>query len=259
MKSSGTLWTIAVVLTLVFSVWQRVSGPTYPIYGHAAFAAGGFAYTLERTHAGPGDHVVGVAAGPGATGTLHWREHAETAPWTDVPMTAGAKGALQAPLLHHKPGGKVDYTVELVAGAEKVVLPATGFATLRFRDDVPWWILIPHIIVMMGALLMSTRAALEAMAGGPKLKEFTLRTLSALFLGGFLLGCAVSGYAFGQPWGGFPLGNDATDNKTLVAFLAWAVAAVFVFRTRNPRVVVFAAAIVMTLVYMIPHSFVMPH
>lgn len=259
MRSSAFLWTIAVVLALAFSVWQRVSGPTYPVYGHGTLAGTSFKYTLERTHAGPGDHVVVVTPGKAAAGTLEWREHEPPGEWHSVPMAPGKAAALTAPIPHHGPGQKVDYLVTLQAAGATLALPAFGPATLRFRSDVPWWVLIPHILIMMGALLMSTRAALEAMAGGPKLKEYTLRTLSALFVGGFLLGCLVSGYAFGQPWGGFPLGSDATDNKTLVAFLAWVVAGVAVFRTRSPRAWVIAAAIVMTLVYMIPHSFVLRH
>lgn len=260
MKSSAFLWTVAVVMALVFSVWQRVSGPTYPLYGHATLAGTPFSYRLERTHAGPGDHVVVVTPGrPGAAGTLRWRDHADGAAWTILPMRPAQGTALAGTLPHRGPGQKLDYTVEVLQDSASVSLPAHGFATIRFRNDVPWWILIPHIVCMMGALLMSTRAALEAIAGGPKLKEFTLRTLSALFLGGFPLGCAVSAYAFGQPWGGFPLGHDATDNKTLVAFIAWLIAAAFVLRTRSPRGVVIAAAVVMTLVYMIPHSFALPN
>jgi len=260
MRSSGILWTIAVVLALVFSAWQRVSGPTYPIYGHATLAGTAFAYKLERTHAGAGDHDVAVTpGGGGVAGSLRWREHADGAPWTIVPLRPGSRGALVGTLPHRGPGQKLDYLVELVEGNASVTLPARGPATIRFRNDVPWWILIPHIVCMMGALLLSTRGALEAMAGGPKLKEYTLRTLSALFLGGFPLGCAVSAFAFGQPWGGFPLGHDATDNKTLVAFIAWVIAAVVVMRSRSPRAVVIAAAVVMTLVYMIPHSFALPN
>jgi hypothetical protein len=259
MKSPRFLWTLAVVLTLVFSVWQRVSGPTYPLYGRDALNGAPFNYKLERTHAGPGDHVVVVTPGGGALGTLEWREHAAAAPWHAVDMAPSyPAAAIAAPIPHHGPGQKVDYRVTLQAGDARSVLPPAGVATLRFRNDVPWWVLIPHIICMMGALLMSTRAALEALAAGPKLKEFTLRTLSALFIGGFPLGLAVSGYAFGQPWGGFPIGNDATDNKTLVAFAAWLIAAAFVFRSRAPRGWVVAAAVVMTLVYMIPHSFALP-
>lgn len=260
MTSSRTLWILAVVLALVFSVWQRMSGPTYPIYGKGALNGAPFSYKLERTHAGAGDHLVKLKPGGGALAHLEWREHEPAGPWQSLEMQPGeTRDEVVGALPHHGPGQKVDYKVTLEAGDAVLTLPPAGFATLRFRNDVPWWVLIPHIFIMMAALMLSTRAALEAIAGGPQLKEFTLRTLGALFVGGFLLGCLVSGYAFGQPWGGWPIGNDATDTKTLIAFLAWAVAGVFVFRSRSPRGWVIAAAAIMTLVYAIPHSFVLKH
>jgi hypothetical protein len=267
MKTTVWLWIVATVLTLVFGVWQRVSGPTYPIHGHDTLGGRPFKYKLERTHAGPGDAVVKVAlplASP-VEGTLEWREHEPVGPWIRMPMTSlSSEKALAAAIPHHAAPQKVDYRVELHADSDEavVMLPPTGSATLRFRNDVPAWVLIPHILVMMGALLLAVRVALECFCPQPDLKLLTLRTLSATFLGGFPLGMAVSGYAFGQPWGGFPLGNDATDNKTLLAFVAWVIAAVVVMRAqdvRRARPVVLAASLVMLFVYLVPHSFTLPH
>jgi len=256
--TTRTLWIVAVLITLVLSVWQRVSGPTYPIYGHAALAGHAFGYKLERTHAGAGDHRVVLRPGvPGAIGLLTWREHQPPSAWTQQPMSPEGD-ALVGALPHHAAGQKVDYRVTLTSGASTVTLPSAPQATLRFRSDVPAWVLIPHIVCMLGALLLAVRVALEAFRPQPNLKLLTLRTLSATFLGGFPLGCAVSAYAFGRPWGGFPLGNDATDDKTLLAFLGWVVASVAVFRARNPRPWVIGAAIVMFLAYLVPHSFKLP-
>jgi hypothetical protein len=264
MRTTVTLWVVATLLTLVLGAWQRVSGPTYPVYGKADLGASAFAYTLERTHAGAGDHVVRIPAAAGRVATVDWREHAAgaaqaPAPWRPVEMTASPDGrSLEGALPHHGPGGKVDYRVVVSEGGASQTLPPAGLATLRFRSDVPAWVLIPHIIAMMGALLLAVRVALECFRRRPNLRFLTLRTLSALFVGGFPLGCAVSGYAFGQPWGGFPFGNDATDNKTLIAFAGWIVATVAVMRLRNPRPFVLGAAVLMLLVYMVPHSLSLP-
>ncbi len=262
MKTTVWLWIVATVLTLVFGAWQRVSGPTYPIYGHDALGGQAFRYKLERTHAGAGDAVVRIALDAPAEGTLEWREHEPAGPWSAVPMTSlSSEKGLAAAIPHHPAPQKVDYRVTLRAGGSSVTLPPAGHATLRFRNDVPAWVLIPHIIVMMGALLLAVRVALECFRREPNLRMLTLRTLSATFLGGFPLGMAVSGYAFGQPWGGFPLGNDATDNKTLIAFVAWLIAAAVVMRAKDARAarpVVLAASLVMLFVYLVPHSFTMP-
>lgn len=258
MNTTRWLWLIALLLTLVLARWQRVSGPTYPLSGNAALAGDTFRWQLERSHAGPGDHAVKVGApAPGVTGVLEWRAHARADAWTASPM-APAGDSLVAALPHQAPGGKLDYRVTLAAGERTVTLPPAGQATLRFRDDVPSWVLIPHIFVMFGALLLSARTGLEAFRRQPDFRLLTVRTLAALALGGFLLGCIVSGYAFSMPWGGFPISDDPTDNKTLIAFLGWAIAAVPVFRGRGARPFVIGAALLTFLVFVIPHSVSMP-
>ena len=258
MSTSRLLWLLSIVLTLVFGGWQRVSGPTYPVSGRAVLAGHAFAWRLERTHAGPGDAHVSVRPDvPGAEAVLEWRVHDSGAAWSSRPMTRDGD-ALAGALAHQRPGGKLDYRVRVSAGGASVVLPPLGPAVLRFRNDVPAWVLVPHILAMMGALMLSTRALLEAFRREPKLRLLTLRTIAALFVGGFPLGWAVSGYAFGQPWGGFPLGNDPTDNKTLIAFLGWLVAGFAVFRLRSPRLWVAGAALLMLVVYLIPHSLAAP-
>lgn len=258
MNTSRWLWLLALLLTLVLARWQRVSGPTYPLDGTADLGGRAFAWQLERTHAGAGDHLVKLGPGiPGATGVMEWRPHGGAAAWTPVEMTRSGD-TLVAGLPHRPPGGKLDYRVTLAAGGASTTLPPAGQATLRFRDDVPSWVLIPHIIVMMGAMLLSARTGLEAFRRRPEFKALTLRTLVALAFGGFVLGCIVSGYAFSAPWTGFPVGDDPTDSKTLVAFLGWVVAAVPVFRGGPARAFVGGAALLTFAVYVIPHSVSMP-
>lgn len=258
MNTTRWLWLIALLLTLVLAYWQRVSGPTYPLSGTAALADATFRWQLERSHAGPGDHAVTLGSRvPGVTGVLEWRAHASADAWTAVPMQQ-AGDSLVAPLPHQSPGGKLDYRVTLTADGRSVTLPPAGQATLRFRDDVPSWVLIPHIFVMFGALLLSARTGLEAFRRQPDFRLLTARTLAAMALGGFVLGCIVSGYAFSMPWGGFPISNDPTDNKTLIAFLGWAIAAVPVFRGRAAKPYVIGAALLTFAVFVIPHSISMP-
>jgi hypothetical protein len=60
-------------------------------------------------------------------------------------------------------------------------------------------------------------------------------------------------YAFGDLWTGIPFGWDLTDNKTLVAFLFWTLALVANLR-RERRWATVLAAVVLLLIYSIPHS-----
>jgi hypothetical protein len=71
----------------------------------------------------------------------------------------------------------------------------------------------------------------------------------------------VQKFAFDAYWTGFPWGYDLTDNKTLLMWLAWAVACGALGRPGRRDVpgwgrrgTVFVAAVVMTVVYLIPHS-----
>jgi hypothetical protein len=70
-----------------------------------------------------------------------------------------------------------------------------------------------------------------------------------------LFGPAVQKYSFGEWWTGWPYGTDLTDNKTVLAWLAWAVA--WVAHRRAPRSAgwwVVAAAVITLAVFAIPHS-----
>jgi peptidoglycan/LPS O-acetylase OafA/YrhL len=81
-------------------------------------------------------------------------------------------------------------------------------------------------------------------------------------VGGLILGPFVQKYAFGAFWTGVPWGWDFTDNKMLLMWLAWAGACTVLWRTRtrtptprSARAAVIAGALVMTVVYLVPHSF----
>ncbi len=258
MKLGGWLTLIAIVLTLFLGRHQRVTGPTYPLSGRATLGGKAFPWELKRTHAGAGDQRVEVKPGlPDVTGVMEFRRHETSDPWTAVSMTREGD-ALVAALPHQPVAGKLDYRVQLSGGGTQVTLPPSGFATIRFRLDVPIWVLLPHIAFMFAAMLLSTRAGLEAFQRQPNFGKLVNLTLITLFIGGFPLGFAMSGYAFHEPWGGFPLGNDATDNKTLVAFVGWLIAWASVRAGKGARFWVPFAAVVMFLVYLIPHSLAMP-
>jgi hypothetical protein len=64
----------------------------------------------------------------------------------------------------------------------------------------------------------------------------------------------VQKYAFGAYWTGWPVGTDLTDNKTAVAFLLWVLAVYKLWKDREKRGWALVAAIVLLLIYLIPHS-----
>jgi hypothetical protein len=107
---------------------------------------------------------------------------------------------------------------------------------------------------MFAAMLLATRTGLEVFAAQPSLGKLLNWTLVSLFVGGFVLGPLATYHAFDLLWTGWPVGNDITDNKTLIAFVVWVIAWVTFLRAKNPKPWIFAAAVVMLIVFLIPHS-----
>jgi hypothetical protein len=251
------LWLVALAITLLAARYQRVTGPTYPIHGTATLAAKTFQYRLERTHAGAGDHRVRIdTAINGVEGVLESRPLAG-GEWASQPMTSVA-GSVEGTIAHQPMATKMAYRVQLRILDQQITLPPQAPAVIRFRGDVPWWVLIPHILAMFAAMLYSTRAGLETLSPQPKFEMLTYRTLAALVFGGIILGCLVSWYAFREPWGGFPISNDPTDNKTLLALIVWVAAALALRLGRKPKPWILLASVVLLAVYTIPHSVSMP-
>jgi hypothetical protein len=254
MKRTAWLWIIALLVTVASARWQRVTGPTHEFSGTATIGGTAVRYVLDRTHPGPGDHRVVFKTLPAdVTGAVEWKDYRSQDPWTVVAMRREG-GALVGELPHRPPAGKLWYRVRLARGGESVLLPPDRPVAIRYRGDVPAGVLVPHILLMFLAMLLSTRAGLEVFAARPRFLGLTLATLGALFLGGIVIGVFVTHYAFGEWWTGFPVGDDITDSKTLAAFVAWLVAAFALRSAKLAKGLVALAALVMLVVFAVPHS-----
>ena len=254
MKQSLLFWILAVIITLVLLVYQRITGPTYPVSGSVQLGGKEVTYRFDRSHPGPTDANVQVKTDDQTVaGVLFWKRFKTDDPWTQVPMTY-SDGVLKADMPHQPVAGKLLYWVELRLADQRLSLPGSEPIVIRFRGDTPVWIVIPHVIAMFGAFLFSARAGLEFFAREPKLRTLTDLTLGFLVVGGFILGPLMQYYAFNAWWTGWPFGTDLTDNKTAVAFIAWIVSALMLSRSKNPKRWALGAAIVTVIVYLIPHS-----
>ncbi len=149
--------------------------------------------------------------------------------------------------------GKLEYFVvlESINNPDKKI--ASDHVIIRFKGNVPAWAMIPHILFMFAAMLLSTVAGIMAIVKDEKQVLFGKLTLLFLIIGGMIFGPVIQHYAFGQAWTGIPIGWDLTDNKTLIALIFWIVA-VWANR-KNPNLkLTILAAIVLMVVYCIPHS-----
>jgi len=247
------LWVLAFLLTAASAVYQRLTGPTHPLRGEVELGGAKIKYRLIRSHGGDGGAPVRVeVADKETTGSLAWKRYKTRDSWSYAAMSREG-GELVGLLPHQPPAGKLDYRVILQKGLERVTLGGRP-VTIRFRGDVPLPVLVVHVITMFGGMLLATRAGLEFFAPQPCYGPLVLWTLALLFAGGLVLGPVVQKYAFGEYWTGWPHGTDLTDNKTAVAWLAWAAAWLGSKWGKRPGWWVLAASVITLVVFAIPHS-----
>jgi hypothetical protein len=151
------------------------------------------------------------------------------------------------------PAGKLQYYFEITdSKGTRSYLRETP-VVMRFKGDVPAFVLIPHILLMFLAMLFSTLAGLMSVIKFPLYKKFGIWTLILFIAGGFVLGPLVQYFAFNEIWTGIPFGWDLTDNKTLIALIFWILAVVMNRKKERPLYTAMAA-VVLLLVFSIPHS-----
>jgi hypothetical protein len=248
------IWTLTIVITLATAVYQRMTGPTYPMRGKALVGDEEVAFKFLRSQETTDDCEVGVTVkNPDISGILEYKRYKTTDGWTRLPMER-KDGRLVSFLPKQPPAGKLAYRVLLSRQGQEVSLTREKPIIIRFKGTVSALILIPHVIIMFLAMLLSTRAGMAALDRKANPRRFALWTAVLLFVGGFILGPIVQKLSFGAWWTGFPLGFDLTDNKTLIALIGW-IAALIAGRGGKPaRGWVLGAAILMLIIFMIPHS-----
>lgn len=252
------LWILAVLLMAATVVYQRRTGPTHPLRGTAQVQGKAVTYRFIRSEETLRDARVALPD-PGVPGALVWRRFPTQEPWTRQAMVRESKDG-KAELAGYLPkqaaAGKVEYAVDL---GENVRIPAGDPIVLRYKGPVSTPLLISHVSMMFLAVLVGLRTGLGAIFGKEAPRRLMAITLGCLTLGGLILGPFVQKATFGAYWTGFPWGYDLTDNKTLLMWLAWVIAAVAAgFRPRAKegwsRIAVLGATLAMIVVYLIPHS-----
>ena len=157
--------------------------------------------------------------------------------------------------------GKMEYYITGNINGEEFHIPEKGedSIVLRYKDPVSNSILIPHVLLMIMVILFGIRAGLSAIFDKESMRRWAVVAFIAITVGGMILGPLVQKSAFGEYWTGFPFGGDFTDNKTLIMWVVWALALTVIgFKPKKKenisRTAVLIAALVMTVVYLIPHS-----
>lgn len=247
------IWFFAIGLTITAAVYQRFSGPTYPMKTLVDTGKQKINLNFPRSHAGETDcELILPVADIMVKGYMEYRRFPTNEEFQRVDLSRQGD-RLIAVLPLQAAAGKLEYRIFLEREGESISVNDGKSIVIRFRGDVPPQIIIPHIILMFLAMLFSNVAGLFALFNTP-FKRMTLLTLITLFIGGLIFGPLVQKYAFNELWTGVPFGWDLTDNKTLIAFISWLVAWWFNRNDNKRPIWIIFAAIMTILIFSIPHS-----
>jgi len=250
---SWSLWILAFVLVTLAAVYQRMTGPTYPIRAAVKIGDTDYRFRLARSSGAAGDEKIPLAVpDTRVRGVMEFRRFKSNDAWSTQELERQGD-YLVATIPHQPPAGKVMYRIGLLSDAQPVWLTVEP-VVIRFKGDVPATVMIPHVAFMFLAMLFSTRAGLEALLKRPQTLRLTVWTVITLGIGGMILGPVVQKLAFGAYWTGWPFGSDLTDNKTVLAFVFWLLAWWRLRKHPESRAWALIASVVLFLVYMIPHS-----
>lgn len=247
------LWVIAVVFTLILVVYQRATGPSYPVKGKAEIGNEQIRFMLLRSYdSGKGAPVAIETEDDEITGMLSYKRFKSNDEWTTVEMKRDENDLVgQLPSL--PPAGKMMYKVKLEKNGKEYNLTEEP-VVLRYKGAVPLAILSPHIFFMFFSLLFGVRAGLEALFRRKDTLFQAGVAVITIFIGGLIFGPIVQKYAFDAYWTGWPFGGDLTDNKTAVIFIFWLIAWWRLRKKPEHKTWVVVALSVMIIVYIIPHS-----
>jgi hypothetical protein len=250
------LWILAFVITAFVLVFQRLTGPTYPLVGKTNIRDSIVSYRLERSHVNTEDYELEInIPNTNIQGFLLYRIYRSQNEWTKQELIRQGD-FLKGKLPKQPAAGKLEYKVILKDQHKETSLSGDTPVVIRFKGKVPTLITLIHVVTIFASFLFSFRAGLEALIPESDPRKLGLWAAAFLFAGGMIFGPLMQKFSFGSFWTGFPVGKDLTDTKTLVALVFW-IAALWVSRKKSKKTCrrwILAASCVMLVVFLIPHS-----
>jgi hypothetical protein len=247
---------LAVIITIAAVLYQRLTGPTYPKRLSITNSKNEeFKIRLPRSHGGESNAEVElVKFEEDLKAYLNFKRYPTSDEWAKVEFL-DLKNRLVSTLPKQPPAGKVIYYIDFKSNNKKhqSIGSAIDPIYIRFKGDVPTYILAPHVFFMFLSMLFSALAFGEAIFKTDSAIKIARITLGSLFIGGMILGPLVQKHAFGVYWAGFPYDWDLTDNKLLIAVVVWTLANLLTMKKKRMWPII-VAAIALILVYSIPHS-----
>ncbi|MFC2129608.1 hypothetical protein ACFLQX_02375 [Bacteroidota bacterium] len=253
MKTKKALiWIIAVIITIAAAYYQRISGPTQPVSYDFTLNDSTVKFRLPRSNQGVADFHIKLKMPEKVSGQVIYRRFPTNEVW-DTLQLARSNDTLKVLLPAQPAAGKLEYSVELFADGQAIEFGQKENILIRFRDDVPAGIMIPHVLLIFLAMLWANATGILAAWNIPSYKKHAWITLIVFVVAGLIFGPLVQKAAFGAYWTGWPFGEDLTDNKVMLSVIFW-ILAVVLNRKKDRRWLVIVAALVMFIIFMIPHS-----
>jgi hypothetical protein len=263
-------WFLAFIITICVAYFQRKTGPTYP--ERIEVSVNGISYNLKLVRSLSLDQRPEVKLAITDTtfkAKLYYRRFPSNENYQATDFSYRVypvdsyimnkvfriyeERGFFAGVPKQPAAGKIQYYFEITDSKGTTIMLKDSPVVIRFKGSVSPFILLPHVLLMFFAMLFSTLAGLMSIRKYPLYKKYGVWTLILLIAGGIILGPIVQYYAFGEFWTGVPFGWDMTDNKTLIALILW-ILAVIMNRKKERPLYTLLAAIVLLLVYSIPHS-----
>jgi len=248
------IWLLAAIITVAAAVFQRMTGPTYPLKGTKEIAGQKIKFKLTRSAETNRSVDITAPAIEGYQAYLVFKKYKTNDSLTYQPMKfenqqwVGSLPPLPA-------AGKYVYNIHYqhLQNNNQWLVLSDKDVVIRFKGEVPAWILVLHIVFIFSAMLFSNFTGILSVSKNFNVVFWAKITFVFLMIGGFVFGPLVQKYAFGAFWTGFPFGYDLTDNKVLLSVLAWVIAFLMYRRNKNVRWFLFASLITFAI-YLIPHS-----
>lgn len=250
LKKRYVIWIISIFISLIIFIYQRYSGPTYPVNGKVLFQGKYVRYKFPRSCT-INEKKCLLRFYSEVDGYVLYKRYKIDEPYSRIEFVK-KDGQSYAILPDDFPAaGKIVYDVFI--NSEPQIKINSSSIVLRFKNSVPLFILIMHIIFMFLFMIFSTYIFVSNNVITLDKKIFYINYIF-LIIGGFIYGALLQKYAFGQYWTGFPFGFDLTDNKTLIIFLFWSYSLYKLIKGVEVKRAINISYILTIIVYLIPHS-----
>jgi hypothetical protein len=263
-------------MTLLVIASARYFGPNRPYIVEAAGKGIGLSHKAPRGHTGEGPaeleldvELKGVEESGLQVELVGQVKNSEVlerlSPVESEPGSDGSMRIYKFEVPHRAPATRYHYRFEArIQGGDPLVLERDDGSPMmvKFKGNVPAWIVITHILAMFGGFFLMIWSALYAFQpafgkGDAKpAARLGLWAWITMFVGGLPIGFLMNYYAFDVFWEAFPFGEDVTDNKTQIALLFWGISvlALYFGKGKKAGILTIGTAIIVIALFLIPHS-----